>query len=163
MAEEKKGFFQRLKDGLSKTHQGLVSKIDQIIIGKKKIDEDLLADLEETLITSDIGVSTAQLLLDDVTQKVKRKELEDADLLKKTLQEKMFQILLPHEKPIPLASARPFVIMVVGVNGTGKNHDHRENGPKVCRSGKIRPDGGRRHLPRGRDRAAGDLGAKSRL
>jgi fused signal recognition particle receptor len=120
VAEEKRGFFQRLKDGLSKTHQGLVKKIDQIVIGKKKIDDDLLADLEETLITSDIGVPTAQLLLDHVTQKVKRKELEDADLLKKTLQEQMFQVLVPQEKPIPVGSARPFVIMVVGVNGTGK-------------------------------------------
>jgi fused signal recognition particle receptor len=120
LAEEKRGFFQRLKDGLSKTHHGLVKKIDQIVIGKKKIDDDLLADLEETLITSDIGVPTAQLLLDHVTQKVKRKELEDADLLKKTLQEQMFQVLVPQEKPIPVGSARPFVIMVIGVNGTGK-------------------------------------------
>ena len=120
MAEEKKGFFQRLKDGLFKTHQGLVNKIDQIVVGKKKIDDDLLADLEETLITSDIGVPTAQLLLDHVTQKVRRKELEDADLLKKTLQEQMFQVLLPQEKPLLLEAARPFVIMVVGVNGTGK-------------------------------------------
>jgi fused signal recognition particle receptor len=120
MAEEKKGFFRRLKEGLLKTRQGLVGKIDEIVAGKKKIDDDLLAELEETLITSDIGVQTAQLLLDHVTQKVRRKELEDADLLKKTIQEQMYQILLPQEKPIPLAGARPYVIMVVGVNGTGK-------------------------------------------
>ena len=136
MAEEKKGFFQRLKDGLSKSHQGLVNKIDQIIIGKKKIDDDLLADLEETLITSDIGVSTAQLLLDHVTQKVKRKELEDADLLKMTLQEQMFQILSQQEKPIPLASARPFVMMVVGVNGTGKTTTIGKMAQKFAAQGK---------------------------
>jgi fused signal recognition particle receptor len=136
MAEEKKGFFRRLKEGLSKTHQGLVDKIDQIIVGKKKIDDDLLADLEETLITSDIGVPTAQLLLDHVTQKVKRKELEDADLLKKTLQEQMFLVLAPQEKPISLGNTRPFVIMVVGVNGTGKTTTIGKMAQKFSAQGK---------------------------
>ena len=136
MAEEKKGFFHRLKEGLFKTHQGLVSKIDQIVAGKRKIDDALLADLEETLITSDIGVQTTQLLLDHVTQKVKRKELEDADLLKKTLQEQMFQILSQQEKSIPLAGARPFVIMVVGVNGTGKTTTIGKMAQKFAAQGK---------------------------
>jgi len=120
MAEEKKGFFQRLKQGLFKTHQGLVSKIDQLIAGKKKIDDDLLAELEEILITSDIGVKTTQELLHNVAVKVQRKELEDADLLKKNLQEQMLRILSQQENPLNLSTARPFVIMVIGVNGTGK-------------------------------------------
>jgi len=120
MAEEKKGFFQRLKQGLFKTHQGLVSKIDQLIAGKKKIDDDLLAELEEILITSDIGVKTTQELLHNVAVKVQRKELEDADLLKKNLQEQMLHILSQQETPLNLSAARPFVIMVIGVNGTGK-------------------------------------------
>jgi fused signal recognition particle receptor len=120
MAEEKKGFFQRLKQGLFKTHQGLVSKIDQLIAGKKKIDDDLLAELEEILITSDIGVKTTQELLHNVAVKVQRKELEDADLLKKNLQEQMLHILSQQENPLNLSATRPFVIMVIGVNGTGK-------------------------------------------
>ncbi len=120
MAEEKKGFFQRLKQGLFKTHQGLVSKIDQLIAGKKKIDDDLLAELEEILITSDIGVKTTQELLRNVAVKVQRKELEDADLLKKNLQEQMLHILSQQENPLTLSTARPFVITVIGVNGTGK-------------------------------------------
>jgi len=120
MAEEKKGFFQRLKDGLFKTHQGMVSKIDQLISGKKKIDDLLLEELEEILITSDIGVKTTQQLLAKVSEKVKRKELEDADHLKKTLQEEMFLILRQQESPLDVSSANPFVIMVIGVNGTGK-------------------------------------------
>jgi len=136
VAEEKKGFFQRLKEGLVKTRQGLVGKIDQIVAGKKKIDDDLLADLEETLITSDIGVQTTQILLDHVTEKVKRKELEDADLLKKTLQEQMFEILRHQEKPIPLSSARPFVVMVVGVNGTGKTTTIGKMAQKFAAQGK---------------------------
>jgi fused signal recognition particle receptor len=120
MAEEKKGFFQRLKQGLFKTHQGLVTKIDQLIAGKKKIDDDLLAELEEILITSDIGVKTTQELLHNVAVKVQRKELEDADLLKKNLQEQMLHILSQQENPLNLSTARPFVIIVIGVNGTGK-------------------------------------------
>jgi fused signal recognition particle receptor len=118
MAE--KGFFQRLKEGLSKTHQGMVSKIDVLISGQKKIDDRLLEELEEILITSDIGVKTTQELLDKVTERVKRKELEDADHLKKALQEEMFLVLRQQEKPLDPSLARPFVIMVIGVNGTGK-------------------------------------------
>jgi len=120
MAEGKKGFFQRLKEGLFKTHEGLVSKIDELVAGKKEIDEGLLAELEEILITSDIGVKTTQELLDNLTAKVQRKELEDADLLRQSLQEQIFQILSRQEKPLNVEAARPFIIMVIGVNGTGK-------------------------------------------
>ncbi len=120
MAEGEKGFFQRLKEGLFKTHEGLVSKIDELVAGKKEIDEGLLAELEEILITSDMGVKTTQELLDNLTAKVQRKELEDADLLRKSLQEQIFQILSRQEKPLNLEAARPFIIMVIGVNGTGK-------------------------------------------
>lgn len=120
MAEEKKGFFQRLKDGLLKTRQGFIERIDQLIAGKRKIDDALLAELEEVLITSDLGVKTTQELLRNVTVKVQRKELEDADLLKKNLKEQMWQILSQQEKPLDISQASPFVIMVIGVNGTGK-------------------------------------------
>jgi len=138
MAEEKKGFFQRLKEGLFKTHQGLVGKIDQLIAGKKKIDADLLAELEEILITSDIGVKTTQELLRNLTGKVQRKELDDADLLKKNLQAQMLPILSRQEQPLNLSAVRPFVIMVIGVNGTGKTttigkmaHKFRTQGKSV--------------------------------
>ncbi len=120
MSEEKKGFFQRLKEGLAKTHQGWISRIDGLTAGRKKIDETLLEELEEILITSDIGVKTSQHLIRDVTAKVTRKELEDAGHLKANLQEQIFQILNQQEKPLDITRARPFVIMVVGVNGTGK-------------------------------------------
>jgi len=120
MSEEKKGFFQRLKEGLAKTHQGWISRIDGLTAGRKKIDETLLEELEEILITSDIGVKTSQHLIRDVTAKVTRKELEDADQLKANLQEQIFQILNQQEKALDIFRARPFVIMVVGVNGTGK-------------------------------------------
>lgn len=120
MAEEKKGFFQRLKEGLLKTRQGLIERIDQLVAGKRKIDDAFLAELEEVLITSDLGVKTTQELLRQVTVKVQRKELEEADLLKKNLKEQMWQILSQQEKPLNISQASPFVIMVIGVNGTGK-------------------------------------------
>jgi len=120
MPEGKKGFFQQLKEGLFKTHEGLISKIDQLIVGKKEIDENLLAELEEILITSDIGVKSTQGLLGNLASQVQRKELEDADRLKKNLQEQIFQILSDQERPINIEAARPFIIMVIGVNGTGK-------------------------------------------
>jgi fused signal recognition particle receptor len=120
MAEEKKGFLRRLKEGLFKTHQSMVGKIDHLVAGKKKIDDTLLEELEEILITSDIGVKTTQQLLTKVTEKVRRKELEDADQLKKALQEEMFLILRQQERPLEVSAAKPFVIMVIGVNGTGK-------------------------------------------
>ena len=120
MAEEKRGFFQRLKEGLLKTHQSMVSKIDQLVAGKREIDDSLLDELEEILITSDIGVKTTHQLLNKVTEKVQRRELEDADQLKKALQEQMFLILNRQEKALDTSAVRPFVIMAIGVNGTGK-------------------------------------------
>lgn len=120
MSEERKGFFQRLKEGLFKTRQGLIDRIDQLFTGKRKIDEALLTELEEILISSDIGVKTTQELLQKVTSKIQRKELADADLFKKNLKEEMWQILHQQEKPLDISQASPFVIMVIGVNGTGK-------------------------------------------
>jgi fused signal recognition particle receptor len=136
MAEEKKGFFQRLKDGLVKTHQGMVSKIDQLVAGKKKIDDALLEELEEILITSDIGVNTTQELLATVTEKVRRKELEDAAQLKKALQEEIFLILKEQQKPLDISAARPCVIMVIGVNGTGKTTTISKMSQKIKEQGK---------------------------
>ncbi len=136
MAEEKKGFFQRLKDGLVKTHQGMVSKIDELVAGKRKIDDALLEELEEILISSDIGVTTTQELLAKVTEKVKRKELEDAAQLKKALQEEMFLILNEQQKPIEISAARPFVMMVIGVNGTGKTTTISKMAQKFKEQGK---------------------------
>ena len=79
--ENKKGFFGRLKERLTKTRETLISRVDHLVLGKKEIDEDLLDELEEILITSDLGVLTTQALIDSVQQKVKRKELNDPEKL----------------------------------------------------------------------------------
>ncbi len=118
--KKKKGFFSRLKKGLSKTRKGFTSKVDRLVLGKKNIDDDLLEELEEILITSDIGVQTAFRLIEDMREKVKRKELDDPGLLKKCLQEEIMEILKAEESPLDVTGSVPFVILVVGVNGVGK-------------------------------------------
>ncbi|MGA3085154.1 MAG: signal recognition particle-docking protein FtsY [Thermodesulfobacteriota bacterium] len=115
----KKGFFSRLKERLTKTRETLVTRMDRLVLGKKVIDEDLLEELEEILITSDLGVITTQALIDSVQQKVKRKELDDPERLKAYLQQEIHRFLEVPGKPIDF-SQKPFVILVIGVNGVGK-------------------------------------------
>ncbi len=91
--ENKKGFFGRLKERLTKTRETLITRVDRLVLGKKEIDEDLLEELEEILITSDLGVMTTQVLIDSVQQKVKRKELDDPNRLKEYLQQEIFRFL----------------------------------------------------------------------
>ena len=117
--ENKKGFFGRLKERLTKTRETLISRVDHLVLGKKEIDGDLLDELEEILITSDLGVITTQALIDSVQQKVKRKELNNPEKLKETLQEEIFRFLEVPKK-VPDYSQKPFIILVIGVNGVGK-------------------------------------------
>lgn len=115
-----KGVLSRLKEGLARTREGFIGRVDRLVLGKKKIDDDLLEDLEEILITSDIGVQTTYRLIENVRKKVKRKELNNPDLLKEYLQGKILEILNTQESPLVITDSRPFVILVVGVNGVGK-------------------------------------------
>jgi fused signal recognition particle receptor len=117
--KDEKGILNRLKDGLSKTREGFTGKVDRLIFGKKKIDGELLEELEEVLITSDIGVQTTFKLIESIKERVKRKELDDPGLLKECLHEEILEILEAQEKPIEISS-RPFIILVIGVNGVGK-------------------------------------------
>jgi fused signal recognition particle receptor len=117
--ENRVGFFRRLKERMVKTRETLVSRVDTLVLGKKEIDEDLLDELEEVLITSDLGVETSQALIEKVQQKVKRKELDNPEKLKAYLQQEiLFFIELP-ENNIEFTE-KPVVILVVGVNGVGK-------------------------------------------
>ena len=120
-SEPREGILKRLRQGLSKTRKNFTGRLDRLFLGKKEITEDLLEELEEILFTSDIGVDTARALIDHVQEKVRRKELNDPQRLKDTLQEQMISFLdmppLEHRRPGP---GEPRVIMVVGVNGVGK-------------------------------------------
>ncbi|MBW2064734.1 MAG: signal recognition particle-docking protein FtsY [Deltaproteobacteria bacterium] len=137
--KDKKGLFERLKDGLRKTRSGLTSRLDNLLLGKKEINEDLLEELEEILFTSDLGVATTQELLDMLHQGVRKKELDDPRKLKQALKDYMRSFLEVEEKPHALPGEKePNVIMVIGVNGVGKTttigkaaHILKEEGEKV--------------------------------
>jgi fused signal recognition particle receptor len=118
--EARPGFFERLKQGLSKTHANLVGRIDSLVLGKKQIDADTLEELEEILITADIGVATAVELIRMLEQRLKRNELKDGETLKKALKEEILERLLKQAIPLDTSSASPYVILVIGVNGVGK-------------------------------------------
>ncbi len=111
-------FFERLKEGLAKTKKGFIEKVETIFTGRK-IDEEALEELEEILITADVGIRAAEEIMAYLREKVKKGEVNDADSLKKALKKEMVLILgQPH--PIVVQGNRPFVILAVGVNGVGK-------------------------------------------
>jgi fused signal recognition particle receptor len=120
-AGERTGFLEKLKNGLSRTHDTLVGRIDALVLGKKQIDADTLEELEEILITSDIGVATTTSLIRTLEQRLKRNELSDGEALKKGLKEEILRRLQEQQENEPaLPMTTPFVIMVIGVNGVGK-------------------------------------------
>ncbi len=112
------GLFQRLKEGLSRTRQVLTTDIDKLFIGKRQIDDELLEELEEILITADIGVKTATDLIQRISVKFSSEKL-DSDGFKKALKQEILE-LLSVTADVPDMVSRPLVIMVVGVNGVGK-------------------------------------------
>lgn len=113
-------FFERLKRGLSKTRDGLVGRIDTLVFGKKQIDADTLDELEEILITSDLGVATTAELIRSLELRLRRDELSDGEALKRALRDEILARLKRHAAPLDCGGSKPFVIMVVGVNGVGK-------------------------------------------
>jgi len=117
---EKKGFFQRLKDSLKKTHEILVTPVDELILGRKKLDEDTFESLEEILITSDVGPKTALSLIKKVQERVGYGEYNKTNLLRVYLKEEILKILSARQELLNFSSIKPFVIMVIGVNGSGK-------------------------------------------
>ena len=116
----KGGFFRRLRRRLKGTREKFVHRIDRLVLGKKVIDEELLDELEEILITSDLGVRTTGMLLRKVADKVKRKELSDPARLRDQIREEIRSVLSVDAPVLDYRSHKPFVVMIVGVNGTGK-------------------------------------------
>ncbi len=117
---DKIGFFEKLKKGLAKTRNILVKNVDEIILGERVIDQKLYEELEETLISADVGPSFTYELIDRIKEQVKRKELDRPDLLKKVLRDTIMDILMKNEVPLRITGNQLFTIMVAGVNGTGK-------------------------------------------
>jgi fused signal recognition particle receptor len=115
-----KGFFKRLRLRLKGTREKFVRRIDRLVLGKKVIDNDLLDELEEILITSDLGVKTTGMLLSKVADRVNRKELSDPARLRELIREEIRSVLSVEAPMLDYRAHKPFVIMMVGVNGTGK-------------------------------------------
>ena len=115
-----RGFFKRLRAKLNQGPAWLTTDITELLPGRK-IDAEILDELETRLITADVGVEASSRILEDLRRRVARKELNDVDALLKALQEAMSQILSPVQQALTIdARCKPFVILVVGINGAGK-------------------------------------------
>lgn len=114
------GFFSRLVKGLLKTKQNIGAGFRAFFLGKK-IDDDLFEELEEQLLIADIGVPTTNKIIKNLTEHASRKQLQDAELLYQQLKVEMVEILKPVAKPLVIdTTKKPYVILMVGVNGVGK-------------------------------------------
>jgi fused signal recognition particle receptor len=116
--DQKGGLFKRLRRGLAKTRDLLTTDLDELFTRKKQIDDELLEDLEEILITADIGVQTAMDLIGRVSGKTA--SIDDAATLKKVLKEEILSLLQQRQVGSTEITAKPHVVMVIGVNGVGK-------------------------------------------
>ena len=115
-----RGFFKRLRAKLNQGPAWLTTDITELLPGRK-IDAEILDELETRLITADVGVEASSRILEELRKRVARKELNDVDALLRALNDAMSQILAPVERPLEINPAhRPFVILVVGINGAGK-------------------------------------------
>jgi fused signal recognition particle receptor len=132
-----KSLFKRLQERLGKTRDSFVYRLDRLFLGKKEIDQDLFEQLEEILITADLGVGTTLELLDGARKKVKRDQLSDPQALKAIIRDQIATYIQASEQPAELVMPEdgPFVIMVVGVNGVGKTTSIGKIAAKFVRAG----------------------------
>ena len=118
---ERQGLFSRLRDRLARTRDQLGAGLSDLFLGRKRIDDDLLEELETLLLTADLGVEATGRIIGDLTQRVKRQSLSDPQALLAALKEDLRGILTAAQAPVrEAAPGRPQVILVVGVNGAGK-------------------------------------------
>ena len=113
------GFFDKLKQGLSKTKESFNEKVNNVFKNFRKVDEDLLEELEEALIMSDVGMETSMKIIEKLRDKIKSEKIEDVELVKQALRDQMQEILDSVDSDLHL-DTKPSVILIVGVNGVGK-------------------------------------------
>jgi fused signal recognition particle receptor len=115
------GLLQRLKQGLARTRANFTDGLANLVLGRKQIDDELLEDLETLLLTADVGVSATRRIIDDLTQRVRRKELADPEALTRALRDQLADLLRGVDAPVRAAApGKPQVILMVGINGAGK-------------------------------------------
>ena len=111
---------EKLDSGLEKTRTSLLDKLSKVVVGKSKIDDDFLDDVEELLISSDVGVATTVKIIDRIESRVSRDKYLSESELKNMLKDEIVQLVSENEHQHTLSDIKPYVIMVVGVNGVGK-------------------------------------------
>ncbi|MEE4251205.1 MAG: signal recognition particle-docking protein FtsY [Alcanivoracaceae bacterium] len=120
-AARKESFWKRMKEGLSKTNKVLGQGLADLLVGRKEIDDELFEDIETQLLSADIGVEATDVIIQALTDKVGREELMHADALYDALKDELRKLLVPVDKPLVIdRSNKPYVILMVGVNGVGK-------------------------------------------
>jgi len=133
------GFLSKFKQGLKKTHSKITEGLATALLGKKEIDESIEETLEELLLEADVGIEATEELLDTITERISRKEVNDLDAVLRALREKVEEMLeVSDESHLLDLDKKPLVILVVGVNGVGKTTTigklakrFKENGKKV--------------------------------
>jgi len=119
--EEKKGFFGRMRAGLSKTRSSFTDGLSTLLLGEKEIDDDLLEELETQLIMADVGMEATTEVMERLTNRVTRKEVNNSNALYEALIEELQDMLAVSQKPLIVdSSKKPYVILMVGINGVGK-------------------------------------------
>jgi fused signal recognition particle receptor len=117
---EKKNIFDRMKEAVSRTRDSLGERIESVIALTREVDESTLEDLEMSLLASDIGVTTTTQIIDALRERARRQQIRDGAELKDLLREQLKNILDEQQRPVRTVAVPPEVIMMVGVNGTGK-------------------------------------------
>src|SRR5258708_23550210 len=119
--EQEPTLLEKIKSGVQKTRDGLVAAIEDVISGKKEIDAGLLEELEYTLISADIGVTTTEEILDRIRERVDRKLVGDAAELRGLIREFLLEILQSNDRPLAWVDQPPAVVLVVGGNRAGRH------------------------------------------
>ena len=129
------GFFDKLKDGLGKTKQSFNEKINNVFANFRKVDEELLDELEEALIMSDIGIETSTKIISELRNRIKKENIQDEEAVRSALREEMVALLNVGSSELDLSTS-PAVILVVGVNGVGKTTSIGKIANNLKKSGK---------------------------
>jgi fused signal recognition particle receptor len=137
ISQEQQGILGYLKNKLKRTRATLLSGISDLFLGKKAIDANLLEELETHLLLADIGVDATKQIIGDLTKQVQRKELNDSESLFKALKMQLVNLLQPCVKPLVITNnIKPFVILMIGVNGSGKTTTIGKLAKKLQQEGK---------------------------
>ena len=129
------GFFDKLKQGLSKTKESFNEKIDSIFSNFRKVDEEFLEELEEALIMSDMGMPTSQSIISRLRLRIKREKIEDEEEVKQALREEIQAVLNVADNNLNLTTV-PSVVLVIGVNGVGKTSSIGKIANRLTKQGK---------------------------